>query len=274
MIVQTVSIYVINFSNKISLSFLSNEALNIGEYVIAETSRGIELGIVSSGPKPYIPVGEEALTFIIRKADEKDLELYKNNIEEASKILVEVQKQCDKLKLEMKIISSEFTLDKTKLMLSYVSDERVDFRELLKVLASMYHTRIELKQIGPRDKAKLCGGIGICGLPLCCNVFLNEFDGITITMAKNQMLALNIPKLSGQCGKLMCCLKYENELYSNLKENYPRVGLKIKYKDSIYRIASINVITGSIRLDSPNNIINVSLEDIKDSLNNITFEKK
>jgi cell fate regulator YaaT (PSP1 superfamily) len=121
----------------------------------------------------------------------------------------------------MRLISCEYTLDKAKVLFSYIADDRVDFRELLKVLASRLHTRIELRQIGARDKAKAIGGLGVCGLPLCCSTFLNEFDGISITRAKNQMLAINIPKLSGQCGKLVCCLKFEDDAYTDLRKEFP-----------------------------------------------------
>ena len=266
MIVQKANLYVICFTNKLKMSFLSSEELSIGDLVIAETSRGIELGSIYSIAKEYNPVGEEAFTFIIRKADEKDISIHKSNIEEANRIQPIIQNECNKLNLNMRIISCEYTLDRSKLMLSYLSDERVDFRELLKVLASLYHTRIELKQIGARDKAKMIGGVGVCGLSLCCSTFLNEFDGISITMAKNQMLALNIPKLSGQCGKLMCCLKYENDAYTLEKKDLPRVGLRVKYNDIIYRIGSINILTKIIRLESPNSIENISIADFNNSV--------
>lgn len=271
--VDKVNIYIIKFQDKSNMSFLASEELNIGDYVIAETSRGIELGVVTSEPKPYVPVGDEAFTFIIRKADEKDIQINKTNIEDALRIKDEVQIECNKLKLDMRITSCEFTLDRNKLMLSYLAEERIDFRELLKVLAAQYHTRIELKQIGSRDKAKMIGGVGVCGLPLCCVTFLNEFDGISITMAKNQMLALNIPKLSGACGKLMCCLKYENDTYTEEKKDLPRVGLRIKYNNIIYRIASVNILTKMVRLESPENVINISVEELNNSLEPVTLER-
>lgn len=269
MVVKKVNIFIVKFSDRTNMSFLASEDLKIGDFVIAETSRGIELGVVISEAKPYNPVGEEAFTFIIRKADEKDLQINNTNLEDAVHIKEEVQQECNKLKLDMRITSCEYTLDRNKLMLSYLADERIDFRELLKVLAAKYHTRIELRQIGSRDKAKMIGGVGVCGLPLCCSTFLNEFDGISITMAKNQMLALNIPKLSGACGKLMCCLKYENATYLEERKNLPRIGLRIKYNNIIYRIASVNILTKMVRLESPENVINVSLEDLTNSLETI-----
>ena len=156
--------------------------------------------------------------------------------------------------------------DRTKIIIYFLSESRVDFRDLLKDLASELHCRIELRQIGSRDKAKMVGGIGVCGLKLCCATFLNEFDGISITMAKNQMLALNIPKLSGQCGKLMCCLKYENDAYTDIQKDLPRIGSKVKYNDQVYKITSINVITKVLRLENHDGVVNVNYDDIKDNI--------
>lgn len=263
--IEKVNIYIVSFTNKFNMSFLSSEKLEIGDKIVAETSRGIELGTVISHPKEYNPVGEEALTFIIRKAEDEDIKVYTANIIEAKKIQSEVQLDCDKLGLNMRITSCEYTLDRGKLMLSYISDDRVDFRELLKILAAKYRTRIDLRQIGARDKAKLIGGIGVCGLPLCCSTFLNEFDAISITMAKNQMLALNIPKLSGQCGKLLCCLKYENDTYNELKKDFPRIGIRVKYNDIIYKVSSINILTKLVHLESLNNVVSLPLEDFNNN---------
>ena len=148
-------------------------------------------------------------------------------------------------------------------MFSYVADDRVDFRELLKVLASRLHTRIELRQIGPRDKAKMIGGLGICGLPLCCSTFLNEFDGISINRAKNQMLAINIPKLSGQCGKLICCLKYEDETYSVERAKYPELGSKLTIDNVEYTITSVNIISGVIKIENAEDVKFMPYDELK-----------
>ena len=163
----------------------------------------------------------------------------------------------------MHLISCEYTLDKSKVVFSYVADERVDFRELLKVLASRLHTRIELRQIGARDKAKMVGGIGLCGLPLCCSTFLNEFDGISINRAKNQMLAINIPKLSGQCGKLMCCLKYEDDAYTDLRKYYPEIGTKVFIDKVEYEVTSINVISRMVKIDNQEDTKFLPLDEFK-----------
>lgn len=260
-------IFGVNFSNQgKALYYLANYRIKQGDVVICETPRGIELGRVVSQPKKYFNKENDLFSYIIRLANESDIQIYENNLQQAKDASKIVQSEANKLNLDMKIISTEFTLDQTKLMISYVSDDRVDFRELLKVLASLYHCRIELRQIGPRDKAKLTGGIGICGLPLCCSTFLNEFDGISITMAKNQMLALNIPKLSGQCGKLICCLKYEDEVYTKEKENLPKIGLRVEYNDQIYRIASINILTKMVRLENPDSVITIELSQIENKI--------
>ena len=143
-----------------------------------------------------------------------------------------------------------------------MSDDRVDFRELLKILASKLHTRIELRQIGPRDKAKMIGGIGICGLPLCCSTFLNEFDGIGINKAKNQMLAINVPKLSGHCGKLICCLKFEDDIYTEEKQKYPDIGTKIWIDKVEYTVTNVNIITGVVKIENPEDIKFIHIDEL------------
>ena len=161
----------------------------------------------------------------------------------------------------MYLISCEYTLDKSKVIFSYVADERVDFRELLKALASKLHTRIELRQIGARDKAKLIGGVGLCGLPLCCSTFLNEFDGISINRAKNQMLAINIPKLSGQCGKLICCLKYEDDAYTEERKKYPELGSKHFIDKVEFTVTGINILSRVVKIENEEDIKFLPLED-------------
>jgi len=161
----------------------------------------------------------------------------------------------------MNLISCEYTLDKSKVLFSYLADDRVDFRELLKVLASKLHTRIELRQIGSRDKAKMIGGLGVCGLPLCCSTFLNEFDGISINRAKNQMLAINIPKLSGQCGKLICCLKYEDDAYTEERKAFPELGSRFFIDKTEYTVTSINILSRVVKVENEDDIKFLPLED-------------
>ena len=167
------------------------------------------------------------------------------------------------LNLDMHLLDAEYTLDGSKITVTYVAEERVDFRELLKILAGRLRCRIELRQIGSRDKAKMVGGIGICGLPLCCSTFLHSFDGISISRAKNQMLSLNIPKLSGHCGKLICCLLYEDDQYSELKKDFPSVGERFSLDGLSYRVTSYNVLSRMIRVESDEDVKFLPLEDIK-----------
>lgn len=243
-----------------------DESLLIDDLVICETTRGIELGKISGEFITREISEEDQYPVIIRKGNEEDYLIHESNLMLANEAITLTQAKSDLLKLEMNVVACEYMFDRTKVIIYYLAETRVDFRDLLKELANDLHCRIELRQIGARDKAKMIGGIGICGLKLCCTTFLNEFDGISITMAKNQMLALNIPKLSGQCGKLMCCLKYENDTYTEIQKDLPRVGSKAKYNGQVYKITSINIITKVCRLENHDGIVNVDYKDIKDHL--------
>ena len=148
--------------------------------------------------------------------------------------------------------------------IAYVADDRVDFRDLLKVLAARFHCRIELRQVGSRDKAKMVGGIGICGLPLCCSTFLTSMEGISINRAKNQMLSLNIPKLSGHCGKLICCLLYEDDAYTELKKGFPHIGELYSKNGLTYKVTGINVLSRAVKLEYEDGVEFVDLKDLKD----------
>ncbi len=240
-------------------------SLTPGTKVVVETVHGPELGEVAFEPisiEEYRSALE--LRPVIRIATDVDIKLHENNVKDAEIALEICKNEVNKAGLDMNLISCEYTLDKGKVIFSYVADERVDFRELLKALASRLKTRIELRQIGSRDKAKMIGGLGLCGLPLCCATYLNEFDGISINRAKNQMLAINIPKLSGQCGKLMCCLKYEDDAYSELKKDYPDLGAKVFIDKVQYEVTSINVISGTVKIDNEEDSKVLSLKDFKE----------
>lgn len=226
-----------------------------GSHVVVETVRGLEMGEVVGYPKSR----EEVQSFlplkpIIRKATQKDEEDLIKNKDLAKEALEKCAKCIESLKLDMHLIEAEYTLDRGKVIFIYVADERVDFRELLKQLTQIFRCRIELRQIGPRDKAKMVGGLGSCGRETCCSKFLNEFDVVSINMAKNQMLALNIQKLSGQCGKLMCCLKYEDDTYKALKEGLPKLNAQIEYEGNLYRITNMNVITRVAKIENRDDI--------------------
>lgn len=238
--------------------------LKIGDKVVVETVHGPELGEVTFEPiaiEEYKSILD--LRPVIRKATPTDIKLHEINIKDANFALEICKNEVKIAGLDMRLISCEYTLDKSKVIFTYIADERVDFRELLKVLASKLRTRIELRQVGARDKAKSVGGVGLCGLPLCCSTYLNEFDGIEIKRAKNQMLAINIPKLSGQCGKLMCCLKFEDDTYTDLKKDYPEIGTKIFIDKDEFEVTSINVISRIVRIDNSEDTKYLSLEDFK-----------
>ena len=261
-----------NYTHYVGVKFLnSNKSyffgtksgnFSLGEKVVVETARGIELGEVSILPMEIAKYRSSlGLKPVLRKATETDIKLADINAKDAKNALVVCEEEVKKNNLDMHLISCEYTLDKSKVIFSYVSDDRVDFRELLKALAFRLKTRIELRQVGTRDKAKLIGGLGMCGLPLCCATFLNEFDGISINRAKNQMLAINIPKLSGHCGKLMCCLKYEDDAYTDLKKDYPEIGQEVFIDKVRHKVGAINVISATIRLDNDEGFVFMSLED-------------
>ena len=234
----------------------------LDDKVIVETVRGIELGTIAIEPMSIEKYSNSLLLKpVLRKATDTDIKLAEINIKDAQFALEICEAEVKKLGLDMNLISCEYTLDKSKVLFSYLADDRVDFRELLKVLASKLHTRIELRQIGSRDKAKMIGGLGSCGLPLCCSTFLNEFEGISINRAKNQMLAINIPKLSGQCGKLICCLKYEDDCYTEERKKYPELGSKFFIDKVEYTVTNVNILSSVVKIENEDDVKFLSLED-------------
>ena len=269
-------VYGISFKKALQTYFFGSEddTLKVHDKVVVETVRGLELGEVKVGLKKVEEVQiSTALKPILRRANEEDLANFAKNEENASKA-EDIFTTCVKeQKLDMHLVSAEYTLDGTKVIFTYIADERVDFRELLKVLASKLHCRIELKQIGARDRAKAIGGLGPCGLPLCCSTFLSDFEGISINMAKNQLLALNISKLSGQCGKLVCCLKYADSLYSKLRVGLPRLGQRCKYKDEEFKITSMNVLSKTMKLENKENSVFITFEEYFKEVSNATPTK-
>ena len=236
--------------------------LSVDDKVVVETIRGTELGTVAIEPISISKYSNGLLLKpILRKATDTDIKLSEINQKDAVFAMDICQAEVKKLNLDMNLISCEYTLDKSKVLFSYLADDRVDFRELLKVLASKLHTRIELRQIGSRDKAKMIGGLGVCGLPLCCSTFLNEFDGISINRAKNQMLAINIPKLSGQCGKLICCLKYEDDAYTEERKIFPELGSRFFIDKVEYTVTSVNILSKVIKIENDDDIKFLPLDD-------------
>ncbi|MGN1405743.1 MAG: stage 0 sporulation family protein [Erysipelotrichaceae bacterium] len=249
-------------TNKTYTFKVSDFEVKSGDRVVVETARGLEIGKVTGSPfdKPDINL---EIKEVLRLATKRDLQDYEENKEDAARAKDIAQREADKLNLGMNIIASEYTLDRAKITFTYLADDRVDFRELLKVLASIFHCRIDLRQIGTRDKAKMVSGIGCCGRELCCAKFISDFDRISINMAKNQLLALNIQKLSGQCGNLMCCLKYEDEAYKDLRKDLPKLNSTVEYEGEKYKLVSMNVINHTCRIENSEASLTVDLKDFK-----------
>ncbi len=223
--------------------------LNVDDKVIVETSRGIECGTVAIANKE---VSEENIVHplkkIIRKASEEDLaQVEENKKKEKKAFSICVQKIAEH-NLDMKLVEVEYTFDNSKILFYFTADGRVDFRALVKELASVFKTRIELRQIGVRDEAKLLGGLGICGRPFCCNLYLGEFQPVSIKMAKEQGLSLSPVKISGTCGRLMCCLKYEQEAYTELLKSIPKVGAIVSTPNGEGRVVEANPITKVLKV--------------------------
>lgn len=248
-------------TNKTYTFSTTDLSIKEGDGVVVETQRGLEYVNVIAEPFDTPNVSFE-IKPIIRKATKEDLDDYNQNIEDCIEAKEVCQNEADKLGLEMNIISAEYTLDRAKITFIYVADDRIDFRELLKVLAAIFRCRIDLRQVGTRDKAKMVSGIGPCGRELCCAKYLKDFDRISINMAKNQLLALNVQKLSGQCGNLMCCLKYEDEAYKDLRKGLPKMGSYIQYENERFKLSSMNVIARTCKLENREHAIYISLEDL------------
>lgn len=202
---------------------------SVGEYAIVETVRGLELGkvIIANRMVEDDELSHE-LKPVVRKANQHDLILEKKHEEMAPESFAIFKKYVNELNLPMKPLYCEYTIDSSKIIFYYSAEERVDFRELLKLLTPHFKTRVELRQIGPREAARVVGGIGSCGRVICCKTCLNNFDFVTMKMAKEQGMSLNTNKISGVCGKLMCCIGYEHELYLELKKEVPSVGQLVK----------------------------------------------
>lgn len=225
-----------------------NLEVEIGTNVIVETARGTEFGIVNMTEKEVHPSEiVSPLKKIIRIANEKDHKKHKDNIRKKERALQLCQEKIDKHKLEMKLVDVEYTFDGSKIIFYFTADGRVDFRELVKDLASVFKMRIELRQIGVRDEAKMMGGIGTCGRSLCCHSWLTDFEPVSIKMAKVQNLSLNPTKISGICGRLMCCLKYENDVYVEMKRGMPDNGERIKTPDGMAVVVDTNILENRIK---------------------------
>lgn len=227
--------------------------LEKNDKVIVETSRGIECGEVATENRE---VDDEnivkPLKKMIRKATEEDLKKVEENKQNEKKAFEIALQKIEKHGLDMKLVDVEYTFDNSKILFYFTADGRIDFRELVKDLAGVFKTRIELRQIGVRDESKMVGGLGICGRPLCCGSFLGDFQPVSIKMAKEQGLSLNPTKISGTCGRLMCCLKYEQDVYEHLLRVTPKVGAVVETQEGRGTVIETNMLKGllKVRLDS------------------------
>lgn len=259
----------VRFSSVGKIYYFSPEGVSFskGDMAVVETSRGIECGEVVL---PNREVTEDKLVSplksIIRRATPDDIRRLKENREREKEIMRVFTEKIQQHKLDMKPIDIEYTFDGNKILFYFTSDGRVDFRELVKDLAAVYRTRIELRQIGVRDEAKMLGGLGICGRPFCCSSFLGEFQPVSIRMAKEQSLSLNPTKISGTCGRLMCCLKYEQGCYEEFLRNTPKVGAYVETVEGRGVVDDVNLLTGilKVKLDKkPDVPLTVSKNDVR-----------
>lgn len=227
----------------------NGESYREDDRVIVETARGVECGVVAM---PNREIDDEELTrplkTVIRRATEEDISTVEKNREKEKNAFKICEEKIAKHGLDMKLIDVEYTFDNSKVLFYFTADGRVDFRALVKDLASVFRTRIELRQIGVRDEAKLLGGIGVCGRPFCCNSFLGEFQPVSIKMAKEQGLSLSPVKISGTCGRLMCCLKYEQEAYVDLLKRTPKLGAIVSTPEGKGEVIESNPISGVLKV--------------------------
>lgn len=239
--------------------------IQLDDYVIVETARGIEIGKVVIGRRQ---VHEEDVVLplkrVIRVATPEDLKIVEKNEKDAQEAFYICEEKIAEHGLPMKLIHVEYTFDRNKVIFYFTAEGRVDFRELVKDLAAIFRTRIELRQIGVRDEAKMLGGIGPCGRMLCCSTFLGDFEPVSIKMAKDQNLSLNPTKISGLCGRLMCCLKYENELYEEAKRELPDIGNIIQTPNGEGKVIGLNMLERLIQVElfDPERVTEFTLEEL------------
>ncbi len=249
---------------KPSLFATDIDDLKLGEYVLINTDRGEEMGTIASKSTNIESFTSKLETStIIGRPTKTEIHIYEDNKKRAKEAIKIAEEEANKLKLNMNFLEAEYVLDGSKVTLIYTADGRVDFRELLKVLPQLLHTRIDFHQIGARDKARVTGGIGPCGREMCCLSFLKNFDGISINKAKNQQLSLNNAKLSGSCGKLMCCLNFEDETYTRESKDFPPVGSIIKKDKNTYKVLGFNIVSRVVKCEGPDGLTFIPLKELK-----------
>ena len=246
---ELVTVCDVQFRNNSKIYFFDPAALQVhtGDHLIIDTSRGPEYGVCTRGNHTVTQKELVApLRRVLRIANEHDSRINEENRQREKRAFDICLKKIEELKLEMQLVSTEYAFDGSKILFFFTADGRVDFRELVRILASILHTRIELRQIGVRDKAKMVGGLGICGRPFCCREFLEDFQPVSIKMAKTQNLSLNPTKISGTCGRLMCCLNYEQEAYEDLHANSPKPDSFVDTPDGRGTITNVHLLRQSV----------------------------
>ena len=239
----------VRFDDLSNLQFFHRNQLNlkVGDLVVADTDRGEGVGIVvQDGQEPGCPLSPDSLHKLLRKATKKDIQNEKERRELERKAFRLCSSKAATYSLQMNLVAVHYHYDRSKAIFYFTADGRIDFRELVKTLARELNTRIEMRQIGVRDKARLVGGIGCCGRELCCKSFLTEFEPVSVRMAKDQNLPLNPSKISGVCGRLMCCLTYEHKIYKNLSRELPKCGKKVKLEKGMGKITRQNPLKGTV----------------------------
>lgn len=249
--------------NKIYNFLVNGDNLKIGDYVVVETERGKEFGKVSTNiMEVEESVNTKDLYSVLYKANYNDIKKNTRNLKDSREALIKCRELAKKMDLNMYIIDASYNLERSQLMFRFMSDNRVDFRNLAKELANIYKTRIELRQMGVRDRAQEIGGYGPCGKKLCCSTFMNDFDSISINMAKTQNIALNPSKINGICGRLLCCLKYENECYKEYSKGLPQLNKKIVTDKGEGKVISVDVLNKSYKVNIPDvGIVEYKLEN-------------
>ena len=255
-------IYGVNFKDNGKIyNFKSKIRCPINVTVITETEKGLQFGKVVNYISNDNIKNIDELKDIIRISTKKDYEEYLKNLKDADGALKQCREIVKELGLDMKMINASFTFDRKQLIFNFLADERIDFRELARRLAAIYRTRIELRQIGARDKAREVGGVGICGEKICCANFLNHIDSVSMNMAKNQGLALNPSKINGLCGRLLCCLTYEDEEYLKCSEEMPSLGEKVTTDLGEGEVTNVDILNRSYKVLVNNEKVEISLGD-------------
>lgn len=242
----------VKFHNNSNLYYFINNNLELksNDYVIVDTENGMQYArIINNDVKDNLDIPKESMKEVIRLKTDDDYNKFLKNLKDANDAIEYAKKKAKELNLPMKIHNADYSLDRKQLVFNFSADDRVNFRDLAKVLAAKYKTRIELHQIGVRDKSKIIGGLGLCGRELCCSKFLDGMCSISINMAKNQDLALNPSKINGLCGRLLCCLSYEDDVYTEHRKVLPKIGQKIETPDGTGKVVSLDILKKEYTVD-------------------------